>query len=138
MSARAEEAVQAALMELLRANADVQAVFGNPARVFDAETDEPIFPYAQLERHEVTAGGAALVEGHEHCLSVAVFSREGGLRAAKAAVSAMRVAVEGASWTVPGRHIVMAHVVYGDVMRTSDKRAFRGLVRIRIISEEAA
>lgn len=134
----AETAVQAALMDLLRADAGVQAVFGNPARVFDAETDAPAFPYAQLERHEVTPGGAALVAGHAHRISLAVFSREGGLQAAKAAVSALRVAVEGASWAVPGVHVVMAHVVYADVMRTADRRAFRGLIRIRIISEEAA
>ena len=31
----------------------------------------------------------------------------------------------------------LEHVVYGDVMRTADKRAFRGIIRIRIISEEA-
>ena len=39
----AEEAVQTALMEMLRANAGVQAVFGSPARVFDAESKAPLF-----------------------------------------------------------------------------------------------
>ncbi|MEQ3648872.1 DUF3168 domain-containing protein [Hyphomonas sp.] len=133
----AETAIQDALMALLRADAGVQAIYGTPARVFDAESDAPIFPYAQLERHEVTAAGAALVDGHEHRLMLAVFSREDGLKAAKAAVAALRAAVEGADWTAAGVHVVMAHVVYGDVMRTADKRAFRGIIRIRIISEEA-
>ena len=133
----AEAAIQDALIALLRADAGVQAVFGTPARVFDAESEAPVFPYAQLERHEVTAAGAALVEGHEHRLTLAVFTREGGLKAAKATVAALREAVEGAEWSVPGVHVVMAQVVYGDVMRTADKRAFRGIVRIRIISEEA-
>ncbi|KCZ66212.1 hypothetical protein L53_02510 [Hyphomonas sp. L-53-1-40] len=55
----AEAAIESALMDLLRADAGVQSVFGNPARVFDAESDAPIFPYAQLERHEVTPAGAA-------------------------------------------------------------------------------
>ena len=133
----AEAAIEAALMELLRADAGVQAVFGNPARVFDAESDAPLFAFAELERHEVTSAGAALVDGHEHRLTLAVFTREDGLKGAKAAVAALRGAVEGAAWSVPGVHVVMAHVVYGDVMRTADKRAFRGIIRIRIISEEA-
>ena len=55
----AEAAIQVALMALLRADVSVQSVFGNPARVFDAESEAPIFPYAQLERHEVTPSGAA-------------------------------------------------------------------------------
>ncbi|KCZ46859.1 DUF3168 domain-containing protein [Hyphomonas pacifica] len=134
----AEEAVQAALMEMLRADAGVQAVFGSPARVFDAESEAPMFPHALLERHEVTPEDAALVKGAAHRISLAVYTREGGVRGAKAAVAALRRAVEGASWSVPGVHIVLAHVVYGDVMRTADKRAFRGLIRIRIISEEMA
>ena len=132
----AEAAIQDALMALLRADAGVQAIFGAPARVFDAESDAPIFPHAQLERHEVTPAGAALVDGHEHRLTLAVFSREEGLKAAKAAVAALRAAVERADWSRAGVHVVMAHVVYGDVMRTADKRAFRGIIRIRIISEE--
>ena len=127
-----EAAIESALMDLLRADAGVQATFGNPARVFDAESDAPLFPYAELERHEVTPAGAALVDGHEHRLTLAVFTREDGLKGAKAAVAALRAAVEGAAWSVPG-----VHVVYGDVMRTADKRAFRGIIRIRIISEEA-
>jgi len=130
--------VQAALMDALRADAGVQSVFGDPARVFDAETDEPAFPYAQLETHDLQPAGAALVDGHAHRISLAVFSREGGLQAAKAAVASLRAAVEAADWAVPGWHVVMAHVVYSDVMRTADRRTFRGLIRIRIISEEAA
>ena len=134
----AEAVIEAALMDLLRADTGVQAVFGTPARVFDAESDAPLFPYAQLERHEVTPAGAALVDGHEHRLTLAVFTREDRLKGAKAAVAALRLAVEGADWSgLAGVHVVMAHVVYGDVMRTADKRAFRGIIRIRIISEEA-
>ena len=88
MSGRAEEAVQAALMALLRADADVQSVFGTPARVFDAESEEPLFPYALIERHETTPAGASLVNGIEHRISLACYSRDDGVRGAKACLSA--------------------------------------------------
>lgn len=137
MSGRAEEAVQAALMALLRADADVQSVFGTPARVLDAESEEPLYPYALLERHETSPAGASLATGLEHRIALASYSRDDGVRGAKQCLSALRAAVEGADWTVAGQHIVLSQVIYADAMRTADKRAFRGVVRIRIISEEA-
>ena len=78
-----------------------------------------------------------IADGAGGVTTLAVFTREDGLKGAKAAVATLRAAVEGADWSGAGVHVVMAHVVYGDVMRTADKRAFRGIIRIRIISEEA-
>jgi hypothetical protein len=137
VSGRAEEAVQAALMAGLRADADVQSVFGTHARVLDAESEAPLYPYALIERHESSPAGASLVNGIEHRITLACYSQGDGVRGAKACLSALRAAVEGADWDVEGQHVVLAQVIYADAMRTPDKRAFRGVVRVRIISEEA-
>ena len=137
MSGRAEEAVQAALMALLRADAGVKSVFGVPARVFDAESDEPLYPYVLIERHETNPAGASLVNGIEHRITLAAYSQDYGVRGAKECLSTLRAAVEAVDWSVEGQHVVLAQVVYADAMRTADKRAFRGVVRVRIISEEA-
>ena len=125
-------------MALLRADADVQSVFGSPARVFDAESEEPLYPYALLERHETSPAGASLVNGIEHRITLACYSQDYGVQGAKACLSALRAAVEGADWAVDSQNVVLSQVVYADAMRTADKRAFRGVVRVRIISEEAA
>ena len=135
MSGRAETAVQAALMAGLRADAGVMAAFGDPARVYDDETRAPAFPFARIERHESVPTGTG---DTEHKISIAVTSREGGLMEAKDALSAIRSAVEGLSWSVAGHHVVMAHVIYADTMRAGDGARYRGLIRIRIISEETA
>ncbi len=134
----AETAVQAALMAALRVDAGVQAIFGANARVYDDETEAPTFPFARLERHECRPVGAIGGEAQEHVITLAVSSRYGGLREAKAALSALRAAVEGADWSEAGRHIVLAYTTYADAMRQSDRRAFRGIIRFRIISEEEA
>ena len=60
------------------------------------------------------------------------------MRGAKECLSALRAAVESADWAVEGQHVVLSQVIFADAMRTPDKRAFRGVVRIRIISEEAS
>ena len=132
----AEAAIQSAILDILRGNSGVQAAFGSPPRIFDAETEDQMLPYAQLERHEVTPGGASLTQGLEHRITLAVFGQQ-SLADTKTELSALRSAVEEAVWDVTGHTIVLAHVVYSDVMRTSDRRLYRGLIRIRIISEEA-
>lgn len=134
----AETDVQAALMAALRADAGVQAIFGANARVYDDETEAPAFPFARLERHECRPAGASGGEAQEHQITIAVSSRHGGLREAKAGLAALRAAVEGADWTGAGRHIVLAYTTYADAMRQFDRRAFRGVIRFRIISEEEA
>lgn len=134
----AETAVQAALMAALRADAGVQAIFGADARIYDDETEAPAFPFARLERHECRPAGASGGEAQEHIVTLAVSSCYGGLREAKAALGALRAAVEGAGWAGAGRHIVLAYTLYADAMRQFDRRAFRGVIRFRIISEEEA
>ena len=133
-----EVTVQSALMAALRGDAGVQAVFGASARIYDDETEAPAFPFARLERHECRPVGASGGEAHEHVITLAVSSRQGGVGAAKTALAALRLALEAADWSGAGRHIVLARTVYADAMRQFDQRAFRGLIRFRIISEEEA
>ena len=133
-----EVAVQSALMAALRGHAGVQAIFGARARVYDDETEAPAFPFARLERHECRPVGASGGEASEHVITLAVLSRYGGVREAKAALAALRQAFEAADWSEADRHIVLAYTTYSDVMRQFDRRAFRGVIRFRIISEEEA
>ena len=134
----AEAALERAVLVALRADADVQAIFGNPARVFDDETLEPAFPYAELERHEVEERGSSGASGHAHTLNFAIHSRDGGRAAAKDATGALRAACERMSLTLSGQRVVLIQPVYSDVLRAPDLRSFRGLLRVRIITEEAA
>lgn len=134
----AETDVQAALMAALRHNTGVQAIFGANARVYDDETEAPAFPFARLERHECRPLGASGGEAQEHIITMAVSSRYGGLREAKEALAVLRLAFEGADWSEAGQHIVLAYTTYADAMRQFDRRAFRGVIRFRIISEGEA
>lgn len=137
LNADAECRVLKAVMDALRADPDVQAQFGTPPRVYDDETQGPSYPYATLERHETRPDGAAGVAGTEHILTFAVASRFGGRAYAKEALGALRAAIERADIVPDGQLVVLAYPTYGDVFRTRDRQAFRGILRIRIITEEA-
>lgn len=132
----AEASVQDALLSVLRSDAAVAEIFG--PRIYDDESEAPAFPFVRLERHECRPAGASLGDATEHVLTLAVSSRDGGLREARGALAALRAAVEAAVWTLPEGRIAHAHTVYSDAMRQADRRAFRGVIRFRIISEEAS
>ncbi|MFN3910784.1 DUF3168 domain-containing protein [Hyphomonas sp.] len=132
----AESGVQAALIGVLKADAGVAAIFG--PRIYDDETEAPAYPFVRVERHECRPAGSSLCEATEHVVTLAVSSRDGGVREAREALAALRTAVDLGVWSLPQGRIVLAHVTYGDAMRQADRRAFRGVIRIRIISEEAA
>ncbi len=131
----AEGHVQAALLSVLRGDADVAAIFG--PRIYDDESEAPAFPFVRVERHECRPVGASLGEATEHVFTLAVSSRDGGLREARGALAALRAAVDAAEWSLPEGRVALAYTTYSDVMRQADRRAFRGLIRFRIISEEA-
>ena len=134
--ASSDNALVTGVLDALRADPEVQALLGQPARIFDDETDAPVFPYAMLERHERFEAGSAGVNGAEHRLSLATWSRHGGRSEAKLILGTLRAAVDAMTVSLPGQTIILAHTVYSDAMRTRDRKAFRGVLRIRIITEE--
>lgn len=129
-------ALQAAVIAALKADDGVRAIFGTPPRIYDDETAAPARPYARLERHEVTDRSAALVNGADHRLSIGILSDHGGLADAKEALSALKRVIEAERVDVPGHVVVLQQVTYADTMRRADRRAFRGVLRIRIILEK--
>ncbi|MFN7164203.1 MAG: DUF3168 domain-containing protein [Hyphomonas sp.] len=132
----AETSVQDALLSVLRSDAAVAEIFG--PRIYDDESEAPAFPFVRLERHECRPAGASLGDATEHVVTLAVSSRDGGLREARGALATLRAAVDSASWALPEGRIALVHTIYSDAMRQADRRAFRGVIRFRIISEEVS
>ena len=137
MSTGMEADLQGALLAVLRTDAALQSSLGSPARIFDAETESPVFPCIELERHEVRPRGASGADGEAHTLSFGLRSRSGGRAEAMRLLGGLRRAVERARPGLAGQRIVLIQPVYADVMRTPDLREFRGILRVRIITEEA-
>lgn len=126
-----------ALLVSLRDDTAVQSIFGHPARIYDDETEVPAYPFVRLEAHETLDAGAAGAPGTEHRLLLGFESRDGGILEARAGLRAIRAAIERAELSVPGLYVVLVRVLFADVMRRADRRAFRGALRVQIITEEA-
>lgn len=125
-----------AMLAALRNDPALIELLGDPVRLFDDETQAPAFPYAVLERHESTDTSASGTRSLEHLLQLATFSRHGGLREAKTILGALRSAIERLDLVLSTQRVVLTIPLYCDVMRTQNQQVFRGLLRIRIHTEE--
>lgn len=125
-----------AVLAVLRAAPGVQAHVGDPARIHDGEAESPAYPFIVLERHETQDVSVSEVCGLDHRLQLAVYSRHGGLRESKAILGALRQALEDLPTVLAHQRIVLSIVTYCDTMRMRNPHIFRGLLRVRIQTEE--
>lgn len=124
------------ILAALRADADLQTLLGSPARIFDDETRAALFPYVVLERCERRDASAASVSGAEHRLQFATLSRAGGQTEAKALLATLRSAVQRMELTLSRQRVILVHPTYSDVMRAPNRQVLRGVMRVRIVTEE--
>lgn len=136
MDTGAAAALQVALLSALAADTEVQAHFGNPARVMDQYDERPMFPFAVVERHEVTPADSADRAASEHTITFVTASRHGGRLEALHGVQILRGAIDRAEISVAGHRVVLAIGLYADVFRATNLQSFRGILRTRFILEK--
>jgi len=130
-----ESALQKALIAHLRADGAVQALLGDPARVWDEAPRGAIWPWLSVGRSEsrpVPADGC----GVEHTLSLRCASRFMGTEEARAVLAAVRAALHEATLEADGVRTVSIRATYADVFRSNDQKRVWGIVRVRAVTEE--
>lgn len=132
-----ETALQKALIETLSAAESVQALLGDPARIFDEPPSDAIFPYAIIGRIDAQPNGATAQDGLEHAVTLHVWSRYGGRAEAQGILGALRAVLDDAALNVEGRRITLCLVTLVDAFRAGDGRTTQGVLRLKIHSEPA-
>ncbi|TAJ60139.1 DUF3168 domain-containing protein [Brevundimonas sp.] len=131
-----ELALQKALIAHLKADAGVQVLLGEPARIRDAASGpEAGFPHLLIGRCEsrpVRADGG----GIEHALTLTAASRFRGTEEAKAVLAAVRVALNEAALEADGVRTVSLGVTFADVFPSADGARTFAVLRVRAVTEE--
>jgi len=130
-----ESAVQKALIGWLKDDAAVQALLGDPARIWDEPPRQPGFPHLRIgasQSRAVAADGC----GIEHALTLHVVSRFGGTEEARAICAAVRARLDGAGLETDGVRTISLRVTFADVFRSADLRRTYGVMRVRAVTEE--
>lgn len=131
----AERALAAAIHQAAIADTGVQALLGDPARVYDEPPSDPVFPYVTLGRVETAARDASGSPTLEHALTLHAWSRYGGRAEAIDVIAALRERLHNAALAVTGRRLVLLLAQFSDVFRSGDGRTTHGVLRLRAITE---
>jgi hypothetical protein len=130
-----ELALQKALIAHLKADGGVQALLGEPARIWDAAPKQPGLPHLLIGRSEsrpVRADGG----GFEHTLTLTVVSRFRGTEEAKAVLAAVRLRLTDAVVEVDGVRAVSLRVAFADVFSSANGARTFAVLRVRAVTEE--
>jgi hypothetical protein len=126
-----EAALRQALETALAGDANVQALLGDPVRLFEVRSKTAAYPHASWGRAQSQArdgDGAVLVE---HRLTLDIWCRDGG---ASEITGQLREALRGPELVLPSPWTLVSLMpVYSDVFATRDFRLSRGVIRLRAL-----
>lgn len=130
-----ETALREAIEIAMRADAGVQAVLGDPVRLYETRSREAGYPHASWGRAQSQArdaDGATLIE---HRLTLEVWCRDAD---AGAVTGQLRAALRGLDIALPaGWALLSLMPVYTDVFATKHRRITRGVIRLRALMGRA-
>jgi hypothetical protein len=130
----AAAALRAVLFAALKNDPPLASLLGGP-RIYDEPPREAAFPYVTLGEATVSDRSTATEGGHEHALTLHVWSRHGGHREAQEIAGAVLEALADAPLAPDGHRLANLRFVTADVRREPDGRTYHGLVRLRAFTE---
>lgn len=124
------------VLHALRSDPGLQELLGNPARIFDEEKAAAPYPFLVLERYERVDTSVSGAICAEHRLQFSSLSDNGGQRGAKHLLTSLRLALQRMQLNPLHQRVILIHPSYSDVMRARNPRFLRGILRVRIHTEE--
>ncbi len=134
MTTHAALALQAAVIEALRADAALTALLGGP-RVHDQAPPRTRPPYVTVGEHTTRAWDTFTRRGHEHFLTLHAFSEQGGRREAWQIITRMDEVLDDAGLTLDGHHLVNLRSIFWTVMPGRRGRLHQGILRLRATTQ---
>lgn len=130
-----ELALQKALISHLGADPGIQALLGEPPRIWDAPPERPAFPHLLIGRSQSRPVGAD-GGGIEHALTLTVVSRFRGTEEVKAVLAALRLRLTDAALATDGVRTVSLRLTFADVYPAPDGLRTFAVLRVRAVTEE--
>ncbi|HEX3653729.1 MAG TPA: DUF3168 domain-containing protein [Rhizomicrobium sp.] len=127
--------LQQAIFAALSGSIDLQALIGDPPRLFDFVPPDSAFPYVVLGGGSEADWSTATEEGTEHAIQIDVWSRETGHKQAKQIAEVIRATLNNAALTVSGAVLIDIRHLSTDFSREPDGQTFRARLTFRAVTE---
>ena len=128
--------LRAAIRGVLTVDAPLAALVG-AGKIYDEPPREAALPYVTLGENAVADNSTATEAGEEHTLTLHVWSRHGGHKEAHEIAGAVLAALTDAPLTLEGHHVANLRFLRADIRREPDGRTYRGVIRLRAVTEPA-
>lgn len=123
-----------AVFAALTTDAALLAALGG-ARIHDVPPAAPEFPYVTLGEAQLIDWSTATEAGHEHRLTLSVWSRQGGHGQAHAIAHLVQRVLHDAPLALAGHRLVNLRFAGAEIRREAGGRTYRALVRFRAVTE---
>ena len=128
-------ALQAAAFSALTGDAALQALIGNPARIYDAVPQDAVFPYAVLGPAAGKPWDTKTTDGMEATLEVHTWSRYAGMKEAKDIMAAVLDALDNQALSVSGHTLVNLHFESSQTSLDKDGITRHGVQKFRAVTQ---
>ena len=135
--ASASWALQKALHARLTTDTNVLAQLGG-ARIFDDVPRGAAYPYVSFAVTTERDWSTGTEDGTEHIITLHAWSQAAGRHQADEILAALRAALHDQSLALTGHRLVNLRQELAEVRRDPDGETFRGLMRLRAVTEPIA
>ena len=126
--------LQKALFAALAADTALTALLG-AARIYDDVPQSSDFPYLTFGQSTARDWSTASDDGHEHTITLHVWSQAKGRAQVHEIMSAVRTALHGQPLNLDGHRLINLRHEFSEARRESDGETYHGLLRLRAVTE---
>lgn len=131
-------ALRQALYTALTGDAVLQALIGDPARVYDDVPADAAFPFVTFGDAAANDWSAAGTLGSEHLITLHVWSRYEGHKEAQQILEALEALLHDASLSPTGHALINLRFVSSGIIRDPDGATTHGFIRFRAVTEQTS
>ncbi len=128
-------ALRTAIFARLSTTIAITAALGG-ARIYDDVPTRAEFPYIVFAQSTERDWSTATDIGHEHVVTLHVWSRANGRRDVDVMVAAVQAALHDQALVLVGHRLINLRHEFSETRRDSDGEAFHAVVRFRAVTEK--
>jgi hypothetical protein len=129
-------AVQDGIYAALAADPALQALIGNPARIYDHVPSTASFPFVTLGEMRAESFDSWNHDGMNHRVMLHAWSRERGRKEIKQIMEAIQSRLHDRAFSIAGQRLIRCRLLTAEALLDDDGLSYHGIAQYQVITEE--